>query len=174
MGDPGPQIHYHFKTHCSTQTTGKRIFTNSVFMSPWRKTSAKLWHEQTQQSRKEGRNICVFVCGCFNSIWMHGCSCKCWSACVCWRWNGSGWSELSRVSAVMCSTWGFGSADRVTTWLLKWHIASHQIYWLFAQKCAPRHKGRIIQITMCTYIAGDIYGRQAARYRRSFYSRVHN
>lgn len=37
VGDSGPQIHYHFKTHCSNQTTGRRICANLMFMHPWLK-----------------------------------------------------------------------------------------------------------------------------------------
>lgn len=43
--------------------------------------------------------------------------CLCVSACVCAAKMGRGELEPSGVSAVMCSTSGFGSADRVTTWL---------------------------------------------------------
>lgn len=37
VGDSGQQIHYHFKTHRSNQTTGRRICANLVFMCPWLK-----------------------------------------------------------------------------------------------------------------------------------------
>lgn len=128
MGNPGPQIHYHFKTRCSNQTTGKRIYANLVFMSPWLKHLQSCdTNRLSRAEMKLGTYVSVlrvaallcmnaWVCsqlsvGVYMCVWSSVCVCIC-----ALKWV----RRIGAEQSPSCDVRYQGSwlcVDRMTTWL---------------------------------------------------------
>lgn len=118
VGDPGPHIHYHFKTCCSDQMAGKRKFNIRVL--PWLK---HLQHCDTNRLSEAKMNLDVYgiVCVCV-CVWLFAFQgilasilYRSERMCVCTLKGGQNNQSLVEVPAVMSSRWGDGWVDRVTT-----------------------------------------------------------
>jgi len=175
VGDPGPHIHYHFKTCCSKQTTRKRICADLVFVSPWLKHLQSCdMNRFNRAEMKLGtyvRDFCVLLLCLAPYLWyclqVSGGTCVCVCTDMCW--NDQSWVD----SQLWCAAPGL--LTQQTGWQpgCKNDTQNRIKFAVYLHK-NTLHKRTFVDITIYIYQAANIYGRQAARYLGSFCSQVHN